>query len=137
MASICAFLIMATGYAAPYTPRDEIKEDGEWRLVTVVLLKNTRSQKIIGKIEYRGREVLGTPNHTLITPFGSYTWRAPYDQGYRSGWISNDSDLDVTESIPAEVDINNDRMFLHTKERANQGLLRTGDPRPARQYAEP
>lgn len=58
--------------AAPYIPIDEIRTEGEWKLVTVVFHKGTRSQKIMGKLEYAGREVIGERGHCLITPFGRY-----------------------------------------------------------------
>lgn len=115
-------MVPLTSVAAPYSPNDEIRTKGEWKLVTIVLNKGTRSQKIIGKIEYGGKEVVGEKDHLLATPLGRYVWRADYESGYATGWITLDADMDIKELIPVEVDLSREGVQLFTKRSRSQPL---------------
>lgn len=106
--------------AAPYNPTDEVRINGEWKLVTVVFHKGSIDQKVVGKIEFGGKEVIGEKDHCITTPFGRYVWRGDYTSPHLAGWIALDSDMDIKEPIPAKIDSSNSQSELHTRKISSQ-----------------
>lgn len=138
LAGIIALLVAPDRCAAaPYQPDDEIRTNGQWKLVTVVLHKGTRSQKVIGKIEYDGKDVIGEKGHCLKTPFGKYVWRGEYETGYRTGWLTADSDMDVAEMIPAEIQAKPIGNQLFTKPSSQQAAGAYFEPEAGPKSAQP
>lgn len=132
MIVVSALFAASICIAAPYTPKDEIKTNEKWKLVTIVLNNGTRSQKIIGKLEYDGREIIGEKDHCLTTPLGKYVWRGEYDKGFASGWITLDTDMDIKEVIPVEIDPSEKGIQLFTRKKMSQQSV-GGDGKPAPQ----
>ena len=50
--------------------KDQIVERGDWTFHQILLGENTRSQVVIGKLKFKGKEVTGEPNQVLATSFG-------------------------------------------------------------------
>jgi hypothetical protein len=92
-------LLAEVGHAV----KDDIVVQGDWVVVTVLLHEATRSQVVLGKIKYKGVEVIGEPGHVLDLPKARYVWRGSYEQGYYRGWIAVDSQTKLGALTPAEL----------------------------------
>jgi len=113
---VCLLLSALNLPAAPYTPEDTIRSEGDWTIVTITLLQGTRSQITLGKLKYKKTEVIGEADHTLDTSLGRFVWRGSYDKGYSRGWIPADSD--IKDLIPAELQASTLGGIYYTKKKS-------------------
>src|SRR5216684_2187713 len=69
---------------------DSILQAGQWKYQLLVLNQGTTEQKAIGKLSFKDREVVGSPDHRLVTDLGSFMW-SPYScEATRCGWYKID-----------------------------------------------
>jgi hypothetical protein len=111
----CLLLSALSVPAATNTLEDKIRTEGDWTIVTITLLQDTRSQITLGKLKYKKTEVIGEAGHMLDTSLGRFVWRGSYDKGYSRGWIPLDSD--TKDLISAELPLSTLGGLYYTKKK--------------------
>jgi hypothetical protein len=110
-------LICAPGRAEQVsTNADGIFESGEWKYQLVLLNQGTSQQMSIGKLSFKGKEVIGGPYHRITTNLGQFMW-SPYTcQNSRCGWYKINPKKKYSRWIKANINESEHGPAWHTVE---------------------
>ena len=74
----------------PLNPTDGVYTEGDWTYQLVVLKRGTAAATGVGKLSFKGKEVVGSPFARLRNELGEFMW-AGYECGTpRLGWYRID-----------------------------------------------
>jgi len=69
---------------------DGVFQLGQWKYQLLVLSQGTPDQKAIGKLSFKGKEVLGGPDYRIVTDVGHFMWFPYACEAARCGWYRID-----------------------------------------------
>ena len=70
----------------PMNPTDGVYGSGDWKYQLVVLGRGTQEEKAVGKLSFKGKEVVGNRDDRIRTAVGEFMWSGNACDESRWGW---------------------------------------------------
>ena len=74
------------GAQVPMNPADGVYGKGEWKYQSFVLGRGTSEEKAVGKLSFKGKEVVGNRDDRIRTVLGEFMWSGNECEQSRLGW---------------------------------------------------
>jgi hypothetical protein len=74
----------------PMNPTDGVYGNGDWKYQFVVLGRGTPDEKAVGKLSFKGKEVIGNNYDRIRSPMGEFMWSGSACDQSRWGWYRID-----------------------------------------------
>jgi hypothetical protein len=88
----------------PLDPAEGVYEAGAWRYQLVVLDEALPSRRAVGKLTYRGKEVLGIAFARITTDLGQFQWAGYGCDWVHVGWYRIDPETKYSRWIRVRID---------------------------------
>ena len=99
----------------PLTASDGVHKVGDWKHQMVLLAQGTPDEKLVGKLSFKGKEVIGIEFARLRSELGEFMW-AGYDCGQsRLGWYRIDPHKKYARWIMVRIDESQPGPYWKTK----------------------
>jgi hypothetical protein len=88
----------------PLSPTDGIYELGGWKYQLVLLEGGTAEERAVGKLSFKGKEVVGSPFARIRTELGEFMWSKSECDQPRWGWYQIDPKKKYARWIRVRID---------------------------------
>ena len=85
-------------------PTDGVYETGYWKYQSVVLGRGTSDEKPVGKLSFKGKEVVGNKFDRIRTDFGEFMWSGTGCDEARWGWYRIDPRKKYAKWLRVRID---------------------------------
>ena len=110
--SLLAVIILAPNLAAQdraaaqvvMSPTDGVYETGHWKYQSVVLGRGTSEEKPVGKLSFKGKEVVGNKFDRIRTDLGEFMWSGSGCDESRWGWHRIDPQKKYARWLRVRID---------------------------------
>jgi hypothetical protein len=101
----------------PLTPTEGVFAAGDWTYQFVILGKGTPDERSVGKLSWKGKEVVGIPFARLTTEIGEFQWAGYKCDSEHVGWYRIDPRKKYARWIRVRIDQSRDGpVWVTTKE---------------------
>src|SRR5262245_25938993 len=98
----------------PLQPGEGSYSKGEWTYQLVILARGTTDERRVGKITFKGKEVVGIPDARLSTSLGEFQWAGYTCDTERVGWYRIDPTKKYARWIQVRIDTSRDGLLWTT-----------------------
>jgi hypothetical protein len=105
--SLPCLLLAAVAFAArqaPLDPADGVYKAGEWQYQLVILNQELADKRAVGKLTYRGKEVIGIAFARITTDVGDFQWAGYGCESERMGWYRIDPQKKYARWVRVRID---------------------------------
>ena len=85
-------------------PTDSVYETGHWKYQSVVLGRGTSEEKAVGKLSFKGKEVVGNKFDRIRTDLGEFMWSGTRCGEARWGWYRIDPQKKYARWMRVRID---------------------------------